>query len=91
MINRNKKALIAAVVGILLVGFFAGTIANRQQKIIPSPLKDRSKLKFIGRAARTVLWFMLLGEAKQEEASVYVHRHDVAGDENLTVLHSEGW
>lgn len=91
MINRNKKALIAAVVGILLVGFFAGTIANRQQTIIPSPLKDRSKLKFIGRAARTVLWFMLLGEAEQEEASVYVHRHDVAGDGNLTVSHSEGW
>ena len=35
--------------------------------------------------------FRSVEAAEQEEASVYVHRHDVAGDGRLTVSHSEGW
>lgn len=87
---RNKKAVAAAVVAVLLVGFFAGSITSRDRQIVPTPLKDRSKMKFIGRAARTVLWFMMFGDNGGSEQKTYVHRHPERDSKDF-ISHSEGW
>lgn len=88
--NLRARYLIAAGIGILAVGFYVGSV-NSDQGVLPTPIKNRNRIKWIGTAAKTALWFLMFVEDRPQskEPAVYVHRHE-PGDET-TVNHYQGW
>lgn len=82
---KNKKVLLAGVVVVAALSFTAGVTTMSR----PAIIGGRTFPKIIGRAARTALWFLLMGESRKVEQKTYVHRH---GEESTdTISHYAGW
>lgn len=59
----------------------------------PTPANDRPVLRWIGRAARSLLWISLIAEEPpaQPEARHLVHAPPVGEDGYQRIDHGEGW
>lgn len=88
--NFRARYLIAASIGILAVGFYVGSVSSNE-RVLPTPIKNRSRIRWIGTAAKTALWFLMFVEEKPQpkEPTIYVHRHEP--DDQTTVNHYRGW
>lgn len=84
--NIQGRFLIAAVLALFALGFFANSVVDHYTK------PERPVLTFIVKAAKLGLWLMMFAEADDtQEPKVYVHNHDQTDSTRSFVSHSEGW
>jgi len=84
--NIQGRFLIAAVLALFALGFFANSVVDHYTK------PDRPVLSFVVRAAKLGLWLMMFAETGDtQEAKVYVHHHEPTDATRSFVSHSEGW
>ena len=82
----DRHRMVAMVVIAVAVGWYAGSGASRD----PKPLEDRPVLRWIARAAKSLLWVAVFVEEPPAEQHAEIRSH-IGSDGNVAVDHGRGW
>jgi hypothetical protein len=82
----DKQKYAAVVVVALLVGWWAGAAGSRDRQ----PLEDRPVLRWIARAAKSLLWVAVFVEEPPHETHAEIRSH-IGADGYVQIDHGRGW